>query len=153
MSQSHCDTLNSQPSKTELYQAIANEGKTTHQLVQNIKQQLKESLLNVDNGNCFLAFRNNLLLDYLIQLVEYTLLKVDGESIQDHQVINNLLKLRTYIKKTDPVYQKMKYHIEKMISDAESGKLTKNDPLVLKPCPQNLMRKFIHLLISSLQLL
>lgn len=118
--------------------------KDTHsvfQLVKNIKQRLIGSQFNVKNGNQFLTFRNNLLLDYLVHLVQYTLFKIDKKSVCNHQVINNLFKLRTFIKKTDFVYQKMKYQIEKVVTETESGKLTKNDPLALKPDPQNLMRK------------
>ena len=52
-------------------------------------------------------------------------MKLSGQSIQNHPVIENLIELRIVLEKLKPLEQKLKYQIDKLIR----ASIVKNDEL------------------------
>jgi len=89
----------------------------------------------------FLEVKNQLLLDYCINVVFFMLLKAEGKQIDNHPAIDRLVKLRVYLEKLRPLDKKMKYQIDKLLRLAALGDRDDeetNDPLKARPNPLNL---------------
>jgi len=76
-------------------------------------------------GVSFLEARYHLLLQYCINLVYYLLLKTDGGHVVGSPVIDDLIRVRTYVEKIRPLDKKLKYQIDKLLrTAAPEGQLT-----------------------------
>jgi len=65
-----------------------------------------------------LEARYHLLLQYCIDLVYYLLLKTDGGHVVGSPVIDDLIRVRTYVEKIRPLDKKLKYQIDKLLRTA-----------------------------------
>ena len=52
----------------------------------------------------------------------YLLLKARGEKVQDHPVIHQLVKVRTYLEKLRPIEKRIGYQMDRLIKAAVSGR-------------------------------
>ncbi|XP_046398749.1 neuroguidin isoform X2 [Ischnura elegans] len=80
-----------------------------------------------------------MLLSYLINLTYVILRKCSGEKIEGDPAIARLVEIRTVMEKMRPMEHKLKYHIDKLVKTAVSGKIDPSDPLQYKPHPENFM--------------
>ena len=105
-------------------------------------QQVKDGKLPTSSGSSFLEAKFHLLLSYCINITFYMLLKARGEPVQDHPVIETLVRMRALIEKCGPIDQKLKYQIEKLLAAAskESSAAAGDDAaLSHRPRPQALV--------------
>ena len=103
-------------------------------------QQVKDGKLPTSSGSSFLEVKFHLLLSYCINITFYLLLKARGEAVQDHPVIETLVKLRALIEKCGPIDLKLKYQIEKLMAAAANPSSSGGDAaLSHKPRPDALV--------------
>ncbi|RIA85714.1 Sas10/Utp3/C1D family-domain-containing protein [Glomus cerebriforme] len=121
----------------------------------SISKRIKNNEIKTNQGVSLLEIKYHTLLEYITSLTFIIYMKLNGQSIQNHPVIENLIELRIVLEKLKPLEQKLKYQIDKLIratviNDDDDVKLTNtsgnslalSDPLSFKPNPQNLVSKF-----------
>ena len=78
------------------------------------------------HGLTYLEMKNTLLLSYCQFLSLFILLKLEGQSVADHPVIERLLYIKTLLERLRPLDQKLQYQVDKLLRTAalaESGAL------------------------------
>lgn len=135
-------------SRDELIQRISVESPELLDLVQEFKakseelktkiapvlKRLKDNENPTDKGISLLELKNQLLLNYLLNISFYLYLRVSGKSVRDHPVIEKLVELRLYIEKLKPLEQKLKYQIDKLVKASVSTNSSEQyDSLNFKP--------------------
>lgn len=85
--------------------------------------------------------RYHLLLFYLQDLTHLISIKTEGGKIKESDALNRVVTIRTVLEKMRPLDHKLKYQIDKLVRTAVTGSLAENDPLQLRPNPQNLISK------------
>ena len=87
----------------------------------------------------------DLLLDYCIHVAFFLLLKLEGQRVDGHAVIDRLVESRLFLEKIKPMESKLKYQIDKLIRAAVAGVPSNRpaavDPLHFKPRPEALVEK------------
>ncbi|KAK5877365.1 hypothetical protein CesoFtcFv8_024876 [Champsocephalus esox] len=128
---------------------------TTVQLLRNLTEQLasvtshvrelitkvKDGAFKTSKGLSFLDLRYHLLVFYLQDLTHLISIKTEGGKIKDSEAISRLVTIRTVLEKMRPLDHKLKYQIDKLVRTAVTGSLAENDPLQLRPNPENLISK------------
>jgi len=114
------------------YKLKYNELKTSVQPL--LAEVTKKNLLTAD-GISLLETKYHLLLNYCMNISFYMLLKTEGESVQDHPVIAHLVKLRLLLEKINPLEQKLRYQIQKLLKSATDGVVDAPDEESLKHKP------------------
>ncbi|ORX99836.1 hypothetical protein K493DRAFT_323800 [Basidiobolus meristosporus CBS 931.73] len=118
--------------------------------VNPLQAKITSNELAVDKGVSFLDVKYHILLQYLTDIAFFIYLKLEGKSIENHAVVDDLIQLRVILEKMKPVEQKLKYQIDKLVRAAtigieglneEAGKGSVSDPFAFKPNPQNLVDK------------
>ena len=99
-----------------------------------------------EEGVVYLEVKQQLLLNYCLNLTYYLLLKAEGRSVKDHPVIQQLLELRTALDKMRPLDAKLKYQVDRLLQLAaapasQGGAGQANDPLSFRPNPDALVGK------------
>jgi hypothetical protein len=89
----------------------------------------KSAASQTGNGISFLQVKNMLLLSYCTNLCFFLLLKSEGKPVQDHPVVLQLARFRTILDKMRPVEKKIRYQVNKLLSDQAN----KADDLSYKP--------------------
>lgn len=75
--------------------------------------------------------KHNLLLSYSTFLIFYLLLKVEGRNIKNHPVVYKLAHIKTLFQKLQPVDDKIKVEIEKILNsnaEAEDEEESEEEP-------------------------
>ena len=72
----------------------------------------------------FIEVKVQLLLNYLVNLSFYSMLKAKGLQVKDHPVIQQLTKVKTLLEKLQPVETKLKARIENILSVNDPGSIT-----------------------------
>ena len=123
-----------------MYKKISEDALISHGCLRNILDRIESSSNNLDvsHGNSLLQTRNDLLIAYLAKLVDFSNLKVYGKQVAGSDTIEKLIELRTYTEKIGVIYAKFKYQLDKIVSAAEAG-IDQDDPMNLKPCPEDLL--------------
>ncbi|KAJ4461206.1 putative U3 small nucleolar ribonucleoprotein LCP5 [Paratrimastix pyriformis] len=92
-----------------------------------------------DKGFSFLDVKNDIMLDYLTDLVYYLNLKVQGADMTQHEdLFLSLAENRTYIEKIRTLDQKFKYQIDKLIKTATAG-VTQGSYQQYRPHPEEII--------------
>ncbi|XP_063769005.1 neuroguidin isoform X2 [Eleginops maclovinus] len=112
---------------------------TTH--VRELITKVKDGAFKTSKGLSFLDLRYHLLLFYLQDLTHLIRIKTEGGKIKDSEAISRLVTIRTVLEKMRPLDHKLKYQIDKLVRTAVTGSLAENDPLQLRPNPENLISK------------
>jgi U3 small nucleolar ribonucleoprotein protein LCP5 len=99
----------------------------------------KNGELDASKGVTFLDVKNQLMLSYIINMTHLMHEKLSGHSIHNSPDTERLVEIRTVLEKMRPIDQKLKYQIDKLIRTAKMGVSVDNDPLRLKPNPDNLI--------------
>ncbi|XP_035981150.1 neuroguidin isoform X1 [Fundulus heteroclitus] len=112
---------------------------TSH--VRELLTKVKDGAFKTSKGLSFLDLRYNLLLFYLQDLTHLITIKTEGGKIKDSDALSRVVAIRTVLEKMRPLDHKLKYQIDKLVRTAVTGSLTENDPLQLRPNPENLISK------------
>ncbi|XP_012708840.2 neuroguidin isoform X2 [Fundulus heteroclitus] len=112
---------------------------TSH--VRELLTKVKDGAFKTSKGLSFLDLRYNLLLFYLQDLTHLIGIKTEGGKIKDSDALSRVVAIRTVLEKMRPLDHKLKYQIDKLVRTAVTGSLTENDPLQLRPNPENLISK------------
>lgn len=136
--------MNSQSSlserHSELSASISESAKKTLATLES-KFSSQDSLPDTSKGLSFLELKNNLMLDYLINLTFITWKKTLGKKIQGDPAVERIVEIRTFLEKLRPLESKLKYQIEKSVKVADAGALNPSDPIHFKPNPSQLASK------------
>ncbi|XP_034562280.1 neuroguidin [Notolabrus celidotus] len=109
--------------------------------VRELLTKVKDGTFETSKGLSFLDLRYHLLLFYLQDLTHLISLKTEGVKMKDNEALNRVVTIRTVLEKMRPLDHKLKYQIDKLVRTAVTGSLAENDPLQLRPNPENLMSK------------
>lgn len=95
----------------------------------------------------YLEVKQQLLLNYCLNLAYYLLLKAEGRAVKDHPVIGQLLELRAALEKMRPLDAKLKYQLDRLLQLAAAAPVEADeanghtDPLSFRPNPDALVGK------------
>ncbi|XP_029934713.1 neuroguidin [Myripristis murdjan] len=109
--------------------------------VRELLQKVQDGAFNTSKGLSFLDLRYHLLLFYLQDLTHLISIKTEGGQIKESAALNRVVTIRTVLEKMRPLDHKLKYQIDKLVRTAVTGSLAENDPLQLRPNPDNLVSK------------
>uniref|UniRef100_A0A3Q0SWR0 Neuroguidin, EIF4E binding protein n=1 Tax=Amphilophus citrinellus TaxID=61819 RepID=A0A3Q0SWR0_AMPCI len=112
---------------------------TSH--VRELLTKAKDGAFKTSKGLSFLDLRYHLLLFYLQDLTHLISIKTEGGKIKDSDALTRVVTVRTILEKMRPLDHKLKYQIDKLVRTAVTGSLAENDPLQLRPNPENLISK------------
>ncbi|KAM6900390.1 neuroguidin [Xenentodon cancila] len=141
------DTVDGDLIERDLPKAVELLNKLTEQVVsvtshvRELLTKVKDGMFETSKGLSFLDLRYHLLLFYLQDLAHLIAIKTEGGKIKDSDALNRIVKVRTVIEKMRPLDHKLKYQIDKLVRTAVTGSLAENDPLQLRPNPENLISK------------
>lgn len=107
------------------------------QITGELGKRLRKGESNTSKGISFLDVKNHLMLSYVMNLAHIMCSKVSGKSICGSPDVERLVEIRTVLEKMRPIDRKLKYQIDKLIRTAKTGVVDQNDPLSLKPNPDN----------------
>ncbi|XP_057679776.1 neuroguidin [Corythoichthys intestinalis] len=109
--------------------------------VQELLNKVKDGEFDTTKGLSFLDLRYHLLLFYLQDLTHLITIKTEGGKIKESEALIRIVTVRTILEKMRPLDHKLKYQIDKLLRTAVTGSLAENDPLQLRPNPENLISK------------
>ncbi|XP_017287810.2 neuroguidin [Kryptolebias marmoratus] len=112
---------------------------TSH--VRELLAKVKDGAFKTSKGLSFLDLRYHLLLFYLQDLTHLISIKTRGGRIRESAALTRVVTVRTILEKMRPLDHKLKYQIDKLVRTAVTGTLAENDPLQLRPNPENLVSK------------
>ncbi|KAJ3325892.1 hypothetical protein HDV06_002277 [Boothiomyces sp. JEL0866] len=109
-----------------------------NQRLESLMEKLNSKELETQNGVSLLQVRIHSLLSYVTHLTYFIILKVNGKKISGHDIIKELVLLRSVLEKTKPLELKLKYQIDKLVKQAQVQVDTDNmemEALQFKPNP------------------
>lgn len=109
------------------------------QIAGELAKKLRNDESSTNKGISFLDVKNHLMLSYVMNLTHIMSSKLSGKSICGSADIERLVEIRTVLEKMRPIDRKLKYQIDKLVRTAKTGVADQNDPLSLKPNPDNFM--------------
>ncbi|XP_036934983.1 neuroguidin [Acanthopagrus latus] len=129
------------PKAVQLLHTLTEQVASVTSHVRELLNQVKDGAFKTSKGLSFLDLRYHLLLFYLQDLTHLISIKTEGGKIKDSEALNRVVTIRTVLEKMRPLDQKLKYQIDKLLRTAVTGSLAENDPLQLRPNPENLISK------------
>ncbi|XP_034428767.1 neuroguidin [Hippoglossus hippoglossus] len=129
------------PKAVELLNSLTEQVASVTSHVRELLTKVKDGKCNTSQGLSFLDLRYHLMLFYLQDLTHLVSIKSEGGKIKDSEALNRVVTIRTVLEKMRPLDNKLKYQIDKLIRTANTGSLAENDPLQLRPNPENLVSK------------
>ncbi|KAK7114115.1 neuroguidin-like [Littorina saxatilis] len=84
-------------------------------------------------GISLLEVKNQLMLQYMLDLTLVMSRKVSGQSIHDDPAVWRMIENRTFLEKIQPIESKMKYQIDKLVKSHKFGETDESDALKFKP--------------------
>jgi len=106
-------------------------------IARDLIDRQKTGLLDTSRGVSLLEVKNQLMLSYIINLCHLMHDKLSAVSIERSTDVERLVDIRTVLEKMRPMDQKIKYQTDKIIRISKMGGNVDNDPLRLKPNPDN----------------
>ncbi|XP_063339785.1 neuroguidin [Pelmatolapia mariae] len=129
------------PKAVQLLNNLTEQVASVTGLVRELLTKVKDGALKTSKGLSFLDLRYHLLLFYLQDLTHLISIKTEGGKIKDSDALDRVVTIRTILEKMRPLDHKLKYQIDKLVRTAVTGSLAENDPLQLRPNPENLVSK------------
>ncbi|KAA8580930.1 hypothetical protein FQN60_013888, partial [Etheostoma spectabile] len=129
------------PAAVQLLRNLTEQVASVTSHVRDLITKVKDGAFKTSKGLSFLDLRYHLLLFYLQDLTHLISIKTEGGKIKDSEALNRLVTVRTVLEKMRPIDHKLKYQIDKLVRTAVTGSLAENDPLQLRPNPENLISK------------
>merc|ERR1719150_1170341 len=97
---------------------------------------------DTSKGISFLDLKNDLMIDYNLNLIYLMYKKSCKGKIENDKAVERLCYLRTVLEKVRPIEHKLKYQIDKCVNIAETGQISRDDPARFKANPDSLASKF-----------
>ena len=119
---------------------IINTSKMMENNIDNLIEKINTGP-DTSQGISFLDLKNELLIDYNMNLLYVMMKKTSEGVIEGDAAVERLCSLRTIMEKIRPIEHKLKYQIDKCVSVAETGHIDKNDPARFKANPDQLASK------------
>ncbi|XP_056289995.1 neuroguidin [Pseudoliparis swirei] len=129
------------PAAVQLLRNLTEQVASVTSNVRELITKVKDGAFQTSEGLSFLDLRYHLLLFYLQDLTHLICIKTEGGKIKDSDALSRLVTIRTVLEKMRPLDHKLKYQIDKLVRTAVTGSLAENDPLQLRPNPENLLSK------------
>ncbi|XP_053268444.1 neuroguidin [Pleuronectes platessa] len=129
------------PKAVELLHSLTEQLASVTSHVRELLTTVKDGKCNTSKGLSFLDLRYHLMMFYLQDLTHLISIKSEGGRIKDSEALNRVVTIRTVLEKMRPLDNKLKYQIDKLIRTANTGSLAENDPLQLRPNPENFTSK------------
>ncbi|KAM4606073.1 neuroguidin [Polymixia lowei] len=129
------------PKAEQLFNNLTEQVASVTRHVRDLIKKVKDGVFQTSKGLSFLDLRYHLLLFYLQDLTHLISIKTEGGKIKDSGALNRVVTVRTVLEKMRPLDHKLKYQIDKLVRTAVTGSLAENDPLQLRPNPENLISK------------
>ncbi|KAF7213666.1 neuroguidin [Nothobranchius furzeri] len=129
------------PKAVELLNNLTEQVVSVTSHVRDLLTKVKDGAFKTSKGLSFLDLRYHLLLFYLQDLTHLMYIKMQGGKIKDSDALSRVVTIRTVLEKMRPLDHKLKYLIDKLLRTAVTGSLAENDPLQLRPNPENLVNK------------
>uniref|UniRef100_A0A1A7XCB9 Neuroguidin, EIF4E binding protein n=1 Tax=Iconisemion striatum TaxID=60296 RepID=A0A1A7XCB9_9TELE len=129
------------PKAVELLNNLTEQVVSVTSHVRELITKVKDGTFKTSKGLSFLDLRYHLLLFYLQDLTHLIGIKTQGGKIKDSEALSRVVTIRTVLEKMRPLDHKLKYQIDKLLRTAVTGSLAENDPLQLRPNPENLVSK------------
>ncbi|GBC10648.1 hypothetical protein RclHR1_00980025 [Rhizophagus clarus] len=125
--------------------------KEVKEQLSSVTTRIKNHEIKTNQGISLLEVKYHTLLEYITSLTFIIYMKLNGQSIQNHPVVDNLIELRVVLEKLKPLEQKLKYQIDKLIratiinddelTNISGSSFALSNPLSFKPNPQDLVSK------------
>lgn len=112
----------------------------TNSFVQSLIRKISSNDFNISGGIGFLTMKYNVLLNYIIDLALVMLAKVKGNSLEKNYAVERLVENRTIWEKIQPIDQKLRYQIDKVVQSAITG-LEGDNPLKYRARPGRMRSK------------
>ncbi|KAM9839456.1 neuroguidin [Aulostomus maculatus] len=129
------------PKAVQLLNTLTEQVASVTSHIQELLTKVKDGTFKTAKGLSFLDLRYQLLLFYLQDLTHLISIKTEGGKIKDSEALKRVVTVRTVLEKMRPLDHKLKYQIDKLVRTAVTGSLAENDPLQLRPKPENLISK------------
>ncbi|XP_051910185.1 neuroguidin [Hippocampus zosterae] len=129
------------PKAVNLLKSLTEQVSAVTSHVQELITKVKDGVFKTTKGLSFLDLRYHLLLFYLQDLTHLISIKTEGGKIKESEALTRVVTVRTVLEKMRPLDHKLKYQIDKLVRTAVTGSLAENDPLQLRPNPENLISK------------
>ncbi|XP_054283753.1 neuroguidin [Macrosteles quadrilineatus] len=107
-------------------------------LVDNLKVDIKSGKLNTKDGISLLDVKNQMMINYISNVVYIIAKKLHGNNIEGDGAIERLVEMRTVLERIRPLEQKLKYMMEKLVKTALTGAGNENDPTHFRANPENM---------------
>lgn len=124
---------------SKLFDEISESVKSVKDNLLNMNEKINKKEISTAKGISLLEVKNQIMLSYLSNLVFLIMRKCRGKSIAGDPAIERLVEDRTVIERIQPIENKLKYQIDKLIKIASTGTTDKNDPKHLRANPDNLV--------------
>jgi len=93
--------------------------------VHPVLHKLSDGSVATENGLSYLEAKSQAILTYCINIAFYLLLKSEGQSVKDHPVIAQLVRVRSVLERLKPLDAKLKNQIDDILKSADGiGKET-----------------------------
>ena len=103
------------PEMLELLQEFSEKAQDVGACLTDCQQQIAGGSLPTKTGVSYQEVRMHVLLNYVLNLAFFLLLKVGGKSVKAHPVIEQLVTLRVMMERMRPLDRKLKYQLEKLV--------------------------------------
>lgn len=127
------------PVLEDLLKTLDNEKQSICESVDSLLNRIQDGELTTSNGISLLDVKYHTLLSYITDIILIAKMKVEGISIANCKAKHRLVESRTVLEKMQPLEEKMKYQIDKLLRQSNIN--VANDPLSLKPDIDNLENK------------
>lgn len=112
----------------------------TNSFIQSVIKKISKDDFNTSKGIGFLNVKCNVLLNYILDLALVMLTKAKGNSLENSDAIKRLVENRTIWEKIQPIDQKLRYQIDKVVQSAITGQDGDN-PLKYRARPERMKSK------------
>ncbi|PIA15191.1 hypothetical protein COEREDRAFT_34829, partial [Coemansia reversa NRRL 1564] len=130
--------------------AMRTQADQVRELVDKLRQRVEDGELTTGNGLSFLETKHHTMLSYISELAYIAVLKLHGQQLEGHPVVQWLIEDRMVLEKMRPLEQRLRYQIDKLLRNAvvsnEGAKLAATmlrddamaDPSAFRPNPSSL---------------
>ncbi|XP_014280800.1 neuroguidin [Halyomorpha halys] len=131
--------MSDQKEALTIFKNLKEVGSQVLTLVNTLKNRVVNNQLGVDNGISLLDVKNQLMIQYLLNLAQLIILKTTGKSIEGSSALDRVIENRIILEKCKPIEQKLKYQIEKYVKRSIVGSVDDKDPSRFKANPEDFL--------------
>jgi hypothetical protein len=96
---------------------------------QKVEEQSKETPFSMEKSISLINVRVEAMTEFCRFLSLLAVMKLNGDSIENHPILKRLIFLKTFLTKLKPINKKIEYQIGKMIRTSMKSKLENRDAL------------------------